>query len=116
MASGLVTDGWKASLDDYLASAATLCRSMAYHGFNPSGAIPIDPDGELLNGSHRLSCALALGIESVPIERRADRVWAPAWGLDWFRDNGMNEDDLERLRADWLSMAGRDVVDLVALD
>jgi hypothetical protein len=78
---------------------------MAYHGFNPSGAIPIDPDGELLNGSHRVACARALGIESVPVIHEARRVFAPAWGLAWFHDNGMDQEDLNRLKADWQSLA-----------
>jgi hypothetical protein len=101
MAVGLATDAWKRTLDDYVASAGALAASMALRGFLPEEAIPIDPDGELLNGSHRLSCALALGIETVPVERRADRVWAPSWSIDWFRDHGMGEEDLSRLKADW---------------
>jgi hypothetical protein len=105
MQQGLATDAWKRSLDDYLASAASLCRSMAYHGFHPSGAIPIDPDGELLGGAHRVACALALGIETVPVDRRADRVWAPRWDYEWFVANGMGEDGLSRLKADWEATA-----------
>src|SRR5688572_21516981 len=84
---GLATDAWKMTLDDYVVSAALLCRSMAYSGFDPSHAVPIDPDGELLGGAHRVACALALGLDVVPVERRENRVWAPAWGIDWFRDN-----------------------------
>jgi hypothetical protein len=101
MAANVPTDRWKMTLDDYLASAGALAASMALRGFLPEEAIPIDPDGELLNGSHRTACALALGIESVPVERRADRVWAPAWGLDWFVANGISEDDLNQLKQDW---------------
>jgi hypothetical protein len=103
---GLGMDG-KVDTDHYVASAGDLCRSMAYHGFNPSGAIPIDPDGELLNGSHRVGCALALGIESVPVERRPDRVWAPRWDYEWFVSNGMAEEDLERILADWQTLAAQ---------
>lgn len=101
MAAGLATDAWKMTLDDYVASAASLCRSMAYRGFDPTCAIPIDPDGELLNGSHRVACALALGIESVPVRRERRLAWAPSWGLQFFIDHGMGEEDLSRLKADW---------------
>jgi hypothetical protein len=101
MAAGLPTDGWKGSLDDYLSSAGALAASMALRGFIPEEAIPIDVDGELLNGSHRLACALALGITDCPVERKMQRVWAPPWSIEWFQANGMAEEDLSRLRADW---------------
>ncbi len=101
MAAGVATDQWKMTLDDYVASAASLCRSMASRGFDPSCAIPIDPDGELLNGSHRVACALALGIEDCPVRRERKMAWAPAWGHEWFVANGMGEEDLSRLKADW---------------
>lgn len=99
MAAHVATDAWKRTIDDYVASAASLCRSMASHGFDPSCAIPIDPDGELLNGAHRLGCALALGIESVPVIHETRRVWAPAWDYEFFVANGMGEEDLSRLKA-----------------
>lgn len=101
MAANLTTDAWKLSLNDYLASAASLCRSMAYRGFDPSCAVPIDLDGELLNGSHRVACALALGIRDCPVRREKRYVFAPEWGLQFFIDHGMDEEDLSRLKADW---------------
>jgi hypothetical protein len=101
MAANVPTDRWKMTLDDYLASAGALAASMALRGFLPEEAIPIDPDGELLNGSHRLSCALALGLEGVPVERKMQRAWAPPWSIEWFQVNGMGEEDLSRLKADW---------------
>jgi len=101
MAAGLATDQWKCTLDDYVASASSLCRLMAHHGFATVGAVPVDPDGELLDGSHRVACALALGIEAVPMTHETRKVWAPAWGLQLFIDNGMDEAGLSRLKADW---------------
>jgi hypothetical protein len=100
MQQGLATDAWKRSLDDYLASAASLCRSMAYHGFHPSGAIPIDPDGELLGGAHRVACALALGIEAVPVRRETRYCHAPPWNRAWFLANRVDPDDLRRIDED----------------
>ena len=101
MRAGLSTDQWKRGLDDYLRSAIALVHSMAKDRFSPTSPIPIDPDGELLDGSHRVGCALALGLETVPVVRRANRAWAPAWDEAWFVANGMSGADLERLRADY---------------
>lgn len=99
MAAGLSTDGWKDALDDYVSAAAALFGSMAEKGFDPRHAVPIDPDGELLGGAHRVACALALEIERIPVERRPDRVWAPAWDADWFRVYGLGEEAIAGLQA-----------------
>jgi hypothetical protein len=104
MSAGVATDQWKRTVDDYVHSAAILLYSMSLNGFNPAHAIPIDPDGELLGGAHRTACALALGIGDVPVIRHAQRAWAPAWGLDWFNDNGMAAGDLTRLSDDLARM------------
>lgn len=104
MRAGLSTDRWKTCLDDYVASARGLFESIREDGFQLSGAIPIDPLGELLGGSHRVACALALGIETVPVMHGDRDAWAPAWGYDWFVANGMGHDDLARLCRDWQEM------------
>ena len=101
MRAGLPTDRWKKSLEHYLASARALYGAMVHEGFNPSFPIPVDPDGELLDGSHRLACALALGLVEVPVERRDQFVWAPPWGETWFETQGMTASDLQRIREDW---------------
>jgi len=93
----------KADIDQYITDAASLLLSMSVRGFLPQWAVPVDPDGEILGGAHRVACALALGIETLPVERRPERVWAPAWGEDWFRENGMAEEELERLRQEAIS-------------
>jgi hypothetical protein len=100
MAAGLPTDRWKRSIDDYLHSAKRLLASILARGFHSAGSIPIDPEGGLLGGAHRMACALALGIAEVPVTRVQRRVWAPAWGEDWFIENGMAAEDLARVRAD----------------
>lgn len=99
MQAGLKTDNYKANIDDYLASAVWLFQSMAKYGFDPDHAVPIDPAGELLNGSHRVACALALGIEEIPVESHARRVFAPAWDAAWFRSNGLDEGTIAALQA-----------------
>jgi hypothetical protein len=102
---GLGMDG-KADTDAYIETAAALCASMALRGFIdiPEWRIPVDPNGELLGGAHRVACALALGIEEVPVVRMPQTVWAPPWGEAWFIENGMDEEDLERLRQDWAAL------------
>lgn len=106
MRAGFSTDRWKLTLEDYTEAARELCASVANYGFRPEGAIPIDPNGELLDGSHRVSCALALGIESVPVKQEDRTVWAPAWGEQWFIEHGMSDADLKRLRADFGAISG----------
>lgn len=96
----------KSGTDQYVADAKALIRSMWSRGFDPAFAIPIDPDGELLGGAHRLGCALALGIEHVPVTRRVTKIFAPSWGEDWFHDNGASTDDLVRIRDVLRTMMG----------
>ena len=100
-------DSNKRDLGIYVRAAADLCESMTRIGFVPSYAIPIDPDIELLGGAHRTACALALGIDDVPVVSMPQRVWAPPWDLQWFIDNGMNDSDLERLKSDFEGMYDR---------
>lgn len=101
MRAGLTTDKWKGSVDDYVKSAHWLASSMREDGFIPFHPIPIDANGELLDGSHRLACAIACELPAVYVERVAREVWAPPWGLAWFEDHGMRADDLARLKSDW---------------
>ena len=84
MEAGLATDKWKTQTDDYVSSATGLFKSMSAGGFDERYPVPIDPDGELLDGSHRVSCALALEIPHIAVELRPDYVWAPAWDYLWF--------------------------------
>lgn len=104
MRAGLATDGWKRSVDHYVISAKALCNAMAHEGFRPECAVPIDPDGELLGGAHRVACALALQIKEIPVARQSRFAWAPPWDEQWFRDNGMKEEDLARLGGDRQSL------------
>jgi hypothetical protein len=91
----------KADTDAYIVDAGKLLLSMSIRGFMPQHAVPVGPDGEVLGGAHRVACALALGISEIAVERKPDKVWAPAWDEQWFIDQGMSEGDLERLRQDW---------------
>lgn len=102
MAAGLPTDRWKLRLDDYVASARRLHASILHDGVKCP--VPVDPDYELLDGSHRVACALALGETTIPVIRESRFVWAPAWGREWFVENGMSSPDLARMMDDWETM------------
>ena len=108
MAAGMPTDNWKTTIDHYHAAAAHLLASMEHNGFWPAHAIPVDLRGELLNGSHRLACAIALGIDEVPVERRTEYCWAKPWNREWFLANGVEPDVLERIERDWEILNGSD--------
>ena len=94
------------TLDRYVKDARRLLMSMTIFGFDPQFAIPVDPSGELLGGAHRLSAALALGLDEVPVRRMDQAVWSPDWGYQWFVDQGMREDDLQRLERNWRVIHG----------
>lgn len=98
MQAGLATDVNKRGIDDYLAGAVWLYQSMGMSGYDPNHPVPVDPDGELLNGSHRVACALALGIACVPVEQSTRRIWAPAWNAEWFRVNGLDDETIDSLQ------------------
>lgn len=104
MKLGLSTDRWKRCAGDYVAASKELHASMVRSGFMGAFAIPIDPNGELLGGAHRLACALAIGIETVPVDRLTHLCWAPTWNEAWFVEHGVSEADLARIKADWETM------------
>jgi len=101
MEAGLPTDKWKLTVDQYVTSAHELFESMSRSGFQTAGAVPVDPNGELLDGSHRLACALARGLPQIPVMRLSRKVWAPAWDLAWFAVHGMARPDLVRAMSDF---------------
>lgn len=104
MKAGVATDQWKRTLDDYVNAAQAMFCDMAINGFRAECSIPVDSDHELLDGSHRLACALALNIEAVPVIEYQRRAWAPPWDYDWFVAKGMSQSDLSRLTSDWMKM------------
>lgn len=100
MDAGLATDGWKRSIGDYLQSSKDLLSSMQRIGFDRSCPIPLDRNGELMNGSHRVACALALEIPEVPVLQSDGKVWAPAWDRGWFLTHGWPESYVDELEKD----------------
>lgn len=102
IALGVVTDKWKRSIDDYVRSARGLFYSMREFGAVLE-RVPIDLDNELLDGSHRVACAVALDIETIPVVRYPRHVWAPAWDEAWFAAR-MTEEGVARLLVDFKAM------------
>jgi hypothetical protein len=109
MKRGEPTDKWKRSVDDYVDYCPILLLSMKSQGF--TSVIPVDQDGELLDGSHRIACAIALDIPVIPYvvmrERRirdpaSGKEWPPAWGEEWFVKEGCP--DLESVRSDYADL------------
>ena len=106
MAAGLPTDQWKFSVTDYTDAAQSLLQSMSHVGYLTTDPIPIDYHSELFGGAHRLACALAIGIPKVPVLKVPREVWAPRWGESWFVENGMDPEDLRKVRADYETLLG----------
>lgn len=100
MQAGVMTDVWKQDIADYERAAEALFHSMQCAGFDPSCAVPVDVDGELFNGSHRVACALALDIANISVDQRQGIVWAPEWGERWFREAGASESLIEELKSE----------------
>jgi hypothetical protein len=103
MEAGVATDEWKTEIDDYVSSATELFKSMSANGFDPEYPIPIDNDGELFGGAHRLACALSLDIRVIPTVIIDDYVWAPPWDYLWFTNNMLKSGN-KKILNDWLEL------------
>jgi hypothetical protein len=97
---GYGTDRLKPLIYQYLYNSRDLVNSMK-KGFLDEFAIPVDRNGELLDGAHRISCALALGIETVPVESKNTDAFAPDWGYRWFLEAGLSPDYVSVMRKEW---------------
>lgn len=95
---GLPMDVWKRSPYDYVLSARSLLDSMIEEGFRTENPVPLDMNRELLDGSHRVACALALGYKKIPITQTMRWAWAPAWGRAWFGSNGYGTEVIKELQ------------------
>lgn len=105
MQAGLATDRWKRSIDDYMVSAQALAQSVR-DGFDSRFPVPVDNNGDILDGSHRLAAALVAGSIRIPIEPRDTLAWAPAWDRAWFIDNGLPPDQVASLERDLTALRG----------
>ena len=72
-------------LNKSLSSLEELLSSFKKHGFDEKNPIAVNPGLRIVDGSHRLACALYTGIEKVVIER--SETAEIDYGLDWFEEN-----------------------------
>jgi hypothetical protein len=104
MEAGLATDVWKKTIEDYHKASRDLLSSMQEHGFDNAHALPVDADGEMMAGSHRLACALALDIPFIPIVRdNTKRAWQPPWDIAWFAQH-FDDRELQTITSDWRAL------------
>lgn len=71
-----------------------LIKSIEEHGFSENFAIIVDQNLQLIDGSHRLACALYFGITNIPIqiiEHNANVLYS----IDWFEKNGFSKKEIE---------------------
>ncbi|WP_349657580.1 FkbM family methyltransferase [Xanthomonas sp. 10-10] len=103
----------KCCVADYELAFAKLIEDMRERGFQDHCAIPLDGDGRLLNGAHRLAAALALGLSTVAVVRLPPQWRAVDWSMSWFLHNGFAPQQINALLSTWLqwhAQTGRFVV------
>jgi len=96
----------KKGLEDFEKSFQSLLVSMKEKGFQKECFIPLGADGKMLNGAHRLAAALALGINAwtVKFELLQGRLFFFEYTLDWLRENGFEEAEVEYLKGNYLKL------------
>lgn len=103
---GYEPDGTKPNLAHYVTAARKLHASMSEFGFDLDYPVRFGNNGRLMDGAHRIACALALRIRYVPIERSDKPGRARAWGADFLIAGGMDAADVERVEADYRALKG----------
>jgi len=73
-----------------------LVYSIKEKGFLNSYPIPISKNGQMIEGSHRLACALHFNIEEVPVIV-SGATEGGYYGMQWFLTNGFNKKTIELL-------------------
>lgn len=71
--------------DDYVGSFRILVESFKANGFDFKQPIICNKNNELIDGAHRLACALYFDVEKIKIKR--SEVTECAYGLDWFEEH-----------------------------
>jgi FkbM family methyltransferase len=92
----------KTCLGDYHEQFRQLINSIRSEGFSDEFAIPIDANGRILNGAHRLAAALALQLDQVPVVRMPPSWNGLEWGMGWFLQNGFSPEEINLLLQQWI--------------
>lgn len=94
---------WKVCVEDYVSAARELLASMQLRGFDPECPVRFGSNGLLMEGAHRIACALALG-ECVWIETLGRPGNSSPWDEEWLRKDGVSEADLARVLSDFAGL------------
>ena len=73
-----------------------LIYNIKFKGFDLHSPIIVDKHLNLVDGAHRLACALFFNIKNVPI-RVHKGYFDIFYGAEWFQDNGFNKTDIKLL-------------------
>ncbi|MDQ4679244.1 ParB N-terminal domain-containing protein, partial [Stenotrophomonas maltophilia group sp. RNC7] len=71
-----------------------LIKSIERNGFSKDSSILVDPNLQLVDGSHRLACALYFNLKRISINTQLQPVNIE-YSIDWFKDAGFTEEELE---------------------
>lgn len=74
-----------------------LIKSIERNGFSKDSSILVDPNLQLVDGSHRLACALYFNLKRISINTQLQPVNIE-YSIDWFKDAGFTEEELEVIR------------------
>lgn len=95
----------KNNLNDHKYFFSSLVSSIKENGFNPLNSVPIALDGGLVNGAHRTSSALALGLKEMPIVL-SEQSHGVEWGLEWFVNHGFSSIEIHEIIYNWIKFSG----------
>ncbi len=89
----------KKGVEDFDEAFIALLKSMKENGFKREKFIPLDADGKMINGSHRLAAALALGedVWVLKYELYKGNLSFMKFTVEWMRENGFGEEEVQIL-------------------
>ena len=91
----------KTSAKDFRSSFHATIQSIRGRGMDPSiSLVPVTKTGFPLNGAHRIAAAIALGKESMSIQR-AKKQHAFDWGFSFFQHQGMESKYTDFAMLEW---------------
>lgn len=74
-----------------------LIDSFREHGFLDRHPLPVTKDGRLIDGAHRLACALYTGVQEVPVTIEPETRPLSGYGRAWFIENGFEPTFMRRV-------------------
>ena len=84
-------------IDEILEETKRLCFSLRDSGFDCEKAIPVSSKNNMLiDGGHRMAASIALE-KKIWVKYFANVRGCDSFGMDWFRENGFNNNDMLRI-------------------